>query len=349
MDGICSPHLPKHWLVVRFSSMGDVTLSTGVLRRLHEQRGWTFTVLTRPAWAPLFTGHPAIRAVLAPDEAHLRGAAYRQFARNLAQNGVEPGTGLLDLHGSLRSRLLSFYWRGIQRKAVGFSLRRRILLWSGGRFFRAALRQYNVPQRYALAVEDHAPPRATLLPVVYLSQEERAEGRALLAEAGIHGERPLVALHPYAAHALKAWPRGCWQTLAADLEERGMDWCVLGQGETFLGSARDLTGKTSLRQSCAVLSHARALVTGDSGPMHLASAVGVPLVALFGPTGPEWGFYPEGPLDAVLEAKPACRPCSLHGKARCKNGQPCMQDIAPAAVLAATLDLCAAQNHRAGA
>ncbi len=341
MGSVLPPSWPDHWLAVRFSSLGDVVLTTGVLRWLHERHGWSFTVLTKPAWAPLFGGHPAVRAVLAPDEEHLRGAAYRTFARKLANSDLEPGTGLLDLHGSLRSRLLARYWKGPKRRVAGFRVQRRLFLWSGGRFFRKELREYNVPQRYILAVEENAPPRKDLLPVVHLSPAEREESRALLAGAGIAGERPFIALHPYAAHALKAWPREYWRELATGLEAHGVDWCALGQGDPFLGTGKDLTGKTSLRQSCAILSQARALITGESGPMHLASAVGAPVVALFGPTGPEWGFYPEGTRDVVLETGLPCRPCSLHGKASCKNDGRCMREIRPEAVLKAALHLCA--------
>ena len=69
--------------------------------------------------------------------------------------------------------------------------------------------------------------------------------------------------------------------------------------------------------------------------MHLAAGVGTPVVALFGPTTREWGFYPEGPRDVVLETGDACRPCSLHGSRRCAHSGRCMTGIAPDAVFAA--------------
>lgn len=78
----------------------------------------------------------------------------------------------------------------------------------------------------------------------------------------------------------------------------------------------DFTNRTDLRQLIALLAQADALVTGDSGPMHLASGVSTPVVALFGPTCREWGFFPTGENDRVLQAPLACRPCSLHGQNR---------------------------------
>ena len=82
--------------------------------------------------------------------------------------------------------------------------------------------------------------------------------------------------------------------------------------------------------------------------MHLASAGRTPVVALFGPTGPEWGFYPEGPLDVVLETDLPCRPCSLHGTATCKNTQRCLRDIMPETVLTAALNLCETKKQHMG-
>jgi ADP-heptose:LPS heptosyltransferase len=69
--------------------------------------------------------------------------------------------------------------------------------------------------------------------------------------------------------------------------------------------------------------------------MHLAAAVGTPVVALFGPTTREWGFYPSGPCDTVLEQDLDCRPCSLHGTSRCQRRGQCLEAVSPADVLKA--------------
>lgn len=324
--------------MARFSSMGDVTLTTGVLLWLHKQYGWTFTVLTKPPWASLFDGHPAVRAVIAPDANELRGTRFLSLARTLARGkhpAVPEGSGLLDLHGTLRSRLLRLFWNGPVRKVARLGMRRRFFLLSKGRLFRQALRRFNVPQRYALAVEVNAPAPADLLPVIYLSEAEREKGRETLRNLGISGERPVVALHPYAAHTLKAWPQEYWVEFARLLSAEEMDCFVIGTGTPFMHQSADVTGTTTLRESCALLAASDALVTGDSGPMHLAGAVGTPVAALFGPTTEEWGFFPAGPDDCVLQSEIPCRPCSLHGGSSCPNGLRCMRDITPEQVLAA--------------
>ncbi|WP_156925251.1 glycosyltransferase family 9 protein [Nitratidesulfovibrio termitidis] len=371
--------LPKTWLVVRLSALGDVVLTTGVLLWLHRVRGWRFVVLTRLQWAPVFRNHPAVDRVVTVDPRDLRPAALPGFVRRLAAS--LPGAGLLDLHGTLRSRLLGLLWPGPVRRYPKFSLERRVFLRSGGRVFRERLRACNVTQRYALAVEDAPPPRADLLPRILLDDAERGRGLTLLREAGLApggeaggmhagapdgalGEasapaRPLVALHPYSTHPDKAWLPEAWRELAGRLSAAGYGWFVVGrsggQGASGLisgpisgpmsglaeqtrragGLAADFTDRTDLRETCALLAAADVLVTGDSGPMHLAAGVGTPVVALFGPTTREWGFYPQGPSDVVLETGDACRPCSLHGSRRCAHSGRCMTGITPEAVFAA--------------
>jgi ADP-heptose:LPS heptosyltransferase len=86
----------------------------------------------------------------------------------------------------------------------------------------------------------------------------------------------------------------------------------------------------------AALARCRAVITGDTGLGHLAEAVGVPVLALFGPTVPAFGFAPWRPESRVLERPLACRPCSLHGEKPCRYGhRDCLAGLSPEEVLAA--------------
>ena len=123
-------------------------------------------------------------------------------------------------------------------------------------------------------------------------------------------------------------PAQRWQEFSSLLSARGIPWIVLGKGvPLFPDRKEEMSNTTTLRQSGALLSLCRALVTGDSGPLHLAAAVDTPVIALFGPTTREWGFYPSGPRDVVLENRLPCRPCSLHGKTLCPHAGKCLTDI----------------------
>jgi heptosyltransferase-2 len=103
------------------------------------------------------------------------------------------------------------------------------------------------------------------------------------------------------------------------------------------GGIPNLAGRTNPPQLTALLARSRALVTNDSGPAHVASAVGTPVVAVFGPTVPAFGYTPFDERNRIVElAGLACRPCSSHGPQVCPLGHHrCMREIGPAEVVAA--------------
>ncbi|MDR3074038.1 MAG: glycosyltransferase family 9 protein [Deltaproteobacteria bacterium] len=335
--------LPRNWLVFRLSALGDVILTTGPLRFWNENAGWRFHVLTRVPFAPVFDHNPAVDAVLAAGPEDLRLPRMGTWFATLAARYA--GWGLLDLHGSVRSRLLALAWKGPVLRYAKHALARRAFLASGGRLCRALLGAANVPQRYALAAltAEAAPPPSELRPSLYMTREERDFGKSFLAKLfgddvlkSAPGRMGPVAVHPYAAHPHKAWPEGHCRELLAALEARSIPWFLLGRGDAvFPGDARDASNRTTLRESAAIIGACSALVSGDSGPLHLATAVGTPVVGLFGPTTREWGFFPSGPRDRVLERDMDCRPCSLHGKNVCPHEGRCLARIRPEEVLTA--------------
>jgi heptosyltransferase-2 len=95
----------------------------------------------------------------------------------------------------------------------------------------------------------------------------------------------------------------------------------------------DMTGKLSIPELFYLLSKARLLITNDSAPQHIAVGLGVPVIAIFGPTTKSLGFYPFSEKAAVMEAELDCRPCGPHGHMECpKKTHACMLDVKPDAV-----------------
>ncbi|MDR1684951.1 MAG: glycosyltransferase family 9 protein [Desulfovibrio sp.] len=320
-------------VVFRLGRLGDVVLSTGVLQRIAEERNLSFLYIVKKDFAPVLQGLPFIKETIALENRDLTPVNFLRFCRNFAAR--HSALSFLDLHNTPRSRLLSMLMRGPTLRCRKAGLKRRLFLASGGRLFRQGLRAASVTQRYYAAFDDTAPPAALLLPVVKLSERERQSARARLDAVFSPGARPL-ALHPYATHKLKALPARNIHEFASLLDRRGIPLLILGQGDSvFTGRAGDLSNASSLRELCALLSLCRALVCSDSGPMHLASAVGTPIIALFGPTTREWGFYPAGERDIVLEKDLPCRPCSLHGESACPYDCRCLTSISPEEILAA--------------
>ncbi|WP_419788354.1 glycosyltransferase family 9 protein [Pseudodesulfovibrio sp.] len=323
-------------VVYRLGHLGDVALLTGVLDHWREERGLSFVVATRSPNSPLLEHHPAVSEVIALEDADLKGGAWFAKSRELAARFR--GHPLIDLHDTLRSRILSLVWKGKVSRYPKFSITRRLFAKTRSARFRATLEALNVPQRYALALDATPPDMASVAPRLFFSTEEIETAQKRLAP--LTRERPLVALHPYATHPAKEWPRGHWLNLTALLASEGYDWVVVGRDKAPLlpGNDRDLTNGTNLRETCAILSQADLLVTSDSGPMHLGTGAGTPVIGLFGPTAKAWGFFPSGPQDTVLELEMPCRPCSLHGGRPCESGHRCMAAMEPEMVMQAVCE-----------
>ena len=118
-------------------------------------------------------------------------------------------------------------------------------------------------------------------------------------------------------------------------EDRG-----LAQQLVAGGAGASAAGEFSLQETGALLARAAVAVSGDTGVMHMATGVGTPVIALFGPTVEQFGFFPYRASAAVLQQDLGCRPCSATGTATCPLGHHrCLGDITPADVAAAVARL----------
>jgi ADP-heptose:LPS heptosyltransferase len=158
-------------------------------------------------------------------------------------------------------------------------------------------------------------------------------------------DRPYVVVHPGASVPARAWPEGHCAAAVRDLAARGVRTVVTGgPGEAALtrrvaGDAGiDLGGRTSIAELAGVLDRADAVVVGNTGPAHLAAAVGTPVVALFAPVVPAVRWRPYGVRHVLLGDQYA--PCRDTRARECPvSGHPCLTSVTPADVIAAVEEL----------
>lgn len=309
-------------------------LTTPLLAALARRTG-PVDVVTTPVAGPLLDKHPAVRQVMLYD----KGGAERglggllHLARRLA--GREYDAAYLP-HRSLRTAALARLAR-IPRR-VGFADG-----WPA--FYTEVHPRARTGSESArlLGLLGPAGDAESPLPHLYPSADDDRAAAGFLAQAGVTG--PFVALAPGSRWGTKRWPY--YKELATRLGEElpvvvvgGPEDAGLGAGVAEAGGAsreRSACGKLTLLQSAALIGRARLLVTNDSAPLHLATALGTPVVALFGPTVPGFGFGPLGAHDVVVEvAGLECRPCSAHGPQTCPLGHHrCMKALPVSRVLAA--------------
>jgi heptosyltransferase-2 len=306
-----------------------VILSTGLLRALAERFG-PVDVLTTPAAAPLLETHPAVRSVVPYDKHGTDGGIDGFFRLVRALRGHGYPRAFLP-HRSLRSALLArlagiperigfaggpgswSYTRQVPMPLEGHDAERQLALAEG--------------QTGGLAVEQRA--RVSL----GITGEDRDAAAQWLSARGIPDG--FVALAPGSIWGTKRWPG--YSELATRIAGPvvvigGPDDAILAEqvASAAPGRAHSAAGELSLRATGALLERARVLVTNDSAPLHLAGAVGTPVVAIFGPTVPSFGFGPRGSGDRIVQRDGlACRPCSRHGPQVCPLGHHgCMKEIA---------------------
>jgi len=319
--------------VVRFSSMGDILLTTPLLRALRERHAAAqITFVTKRAFVPLLAHNPRVDAVIGYDPR----AALSALADEIRARGITHG---LDLHGSLRSRrlrrLVGGRWRGYPKRRVA----RTVLIRTKRDVYRD---RRHVVERYFDAARDLDVKPDDRGLEFFIPRETQVKAKQFLAATGVGVDRTLVAVAPGAAHATKRWPLGHWQRLVGELVTRydvvvvgGRDDVALADEVAAAGGARavNAAGRFDLAGSAALLKESRCVVSGDTGVMHLGTAVGTPVVALFGPTVEAFGFFPWRARATVLQRDLSCRPCSAFGGPRCPIGtHACLVEIAPAEV-----------------
>jgi heptosyltransferase-2 len=333
----------SHCLVIQTAFLGDVVLTTPLLSVLAARHG-PIDVVTTPAAASLLENHPAVAAVI-PYDKHGSARGWRGLRRTGSLLRARGYHSVYLPHRSIRSAALAL-WTGA-RERVGFSdspgaitYTRRVARPTSG---------HEVERLLALAQ-----PIAGASPPVTLGLGA-ADYQAADDWLAAHAVGPrFVAMAPGSVWATKRWPY--YAELASRIDGGtvivgGPEDVPVAQGivGSSGGKAVSAAGALSLRQSAALIQRASCLVTNDSAPLHLGTAVRTPVVALFGPTVPEFGFGPRRPGDVVLgHGELSCRPCSRHGPQTCPLGHHrCLRELSVETVWKAVATVTSAEESRA--
>jgi len=151
----------------------------------------------------------------------------------------------------------------------------------------------------------------------------------------------LVAMAPGTVWETKQWRREGFAEVARHFLQKGLAVTLIGASReralceevaALAPGAINLAGETTLPELAALIRHSAISVTNDSGPMHLAVALGRPVVSVFGPTYPLWAG-PYRRADAVLQADIPCVPCYLRQLSRCPHAHDCMRGVTAHAVI----------------
>jgi ADP-heptose:LPS heptosyltransferase len=336
----------SHFLIIRFSSMGDIALTNPVLDRLLADYGpASVDYITKKFFVPVIRYHPVIRNVFIPENEksliHLR--------HKIRKNRY---TRILDLHKNLRSLFLTLGLKGVHR--IKKDILKRYLLT---RFKIHRPPYLHVTQKYLNTFSRqesvHAGSSLYLPPENVLSEKNRKYYMLLKQE----GKNLILA--PGASKPSKMLPFETWEKVLIVLRDRFKHIFIIGNGydehqwakkltlNTIYESVTDLTRQLNIEELMLFVARSSLFAGNDSGPAHLAALSGIPTLVVFGQTVPEYGFTPlnnthlvEPPVHLV------CRPYGHLGHKRCPEGHHnCMKSIDPETIINRIIELSNNKNY----
>ena len=319
--------LIKNILLIKLRYIGDVLLSTPIISLLTRHlSGVKISFLVNAGTGAILSGDHRLQEIFE----YPRGSTWSQiqFLRLLRSRQYDC---VVDLSDGDRAAFISRMSGAPLRIGFNHEKRLRGKLYTdcvAASYGAMHMVEYHVKALECLGIDD-VPGH----PELFISEEAEHAALGLLETLGI-GKQPWVMIHPAARYWFKAWPADRFAALADVFHERGVRVVLVGsrnehsvETEILQAAKRPLSslvGKTSLLQLASLMKHCCLFVGNDAGPMHMAAAVGCPVVALFGPSNPAvWG--PRGKYTKTIYKGLDCRECFHPGCSRGK--QSCMNLI----------------------
>jgi len=325
-------------LIIRFSSLGDIVLTTPVIKSLKEKFPQSkIFFLTKSQYQDLLKNDLNVFYLIKfdPKEKHRGISGFLKLVKELKAFEFDL---VVDLHANLRSFLIRHLLKTELKIKYDKRWLARFLLVH---FKYIKVKPMHTVDSYLGALKKIGVNSVEKDPQIFLDEEGENFLKDFLIEKNIEKDDIVVGIHPGARWETKRWNEEKFTQVCQILNQKPKVKIIL------LGDQKDQevidrinpqsesqklfkAVNLPLNKFMSLIKRCDCFITNDSGPMHIASALGVPVVAIFGPTHPKLGFSPLGSENVVLTANVKCSPCSLHGEKRChKKSRLCMDLIQP--------------------
>ncbi len=345
----------KKILILQTAFIGDVILTLPLIQEVKEFFPNTEVhFVTIPVSKNIVETHPQISALHIFDKrGEDRGiSGLFNFAAKLRKQSFDIA---LVPHRSLRSALL-VYLAGIPRR-IGFNQSAGFYLLTERVKYKQYIHESERNLHLLKAIRSEYSP-AKVLPVISPDNEDIGIVSEWLYTNFKKEQNNIIALAPGSVWPTKRWPAEYWGTLADFLIEKKYQVVLIGGKKDeylldLIGSMmknrgiKSAFGLFSLRQSAELIRRCRLLISNDSAPTHMGVAVKTPVLTIFGPTIPAFGFYPYGRFDRIAEKRDLnCRPCSIHGGNKCPRKHfRCMLELKPDLVFKIAMEMLS-EDHK---
>lgn len=322
-------------LVVRTDRIGDVLLSTPVISALRAAYPFAYiAMMVRPYAKDILEGNPDLDQIILYDRdgKHKSWQRSFKFARNLKKKRFDVA---IVLHPTNRAHIVTFF-AGI-KKRIGYDRKLGFLLTDRIRHTKHLGEKHEL--EYSLDLVRYLgilPEEKNIFMPLSPASEEWV--RELFAKEGLSANDKLLAIHPGASCPSKIWPNERFAQVADKLAGKYGFKVLIVAGPKDISLAQNivkhmhspainLAGKTSVSQLASILKRCRLFISNDSGPVHVASAVGTPVISIFGRSQKglsplRWG--PTGKHDRVAQGTVGCVECLAHN---CVRGFVCLKAV----------------------
>ncbi|OGS45582.1 MAG: hypothetical protein A2539_07085 [Elusimicrobia bacterium RIFOXYD2_FULL_34_15] len=313
-------------LIIRLSSIGDIVSATPLIRCLRKKYSDAeIDFILKKQYSDILSKNPYISKLILFD-----GDIFKSMARI----SLEKYDLIVDIHGNFKSFLLTLFSKAKVLKYKNFSIRRFLLVEWGINLYWEKL---PVSNRYLNAVKS-------------LGINDDNEGCDFFIDENIKkgfGELlkgEYIGICPVSAWKTKRWLSDNYITVSRRISEiYECNILIFGgkEDQQYCENIRRQIGDKAtnysgfpLQETAAAIRMCKFLLTNDTGIMHIAEALKIPVVALFGPTVEEFGFYPQLKKSRIISKNFVCKPCSTKGSNECPTGSfICMKAISTGEVI----------------
>ncbi|MBM2816994.1 MAG: hypothetical protein HW421_3756 [Ignavibacteria bacterium] len=327
----------KRIAILQTAFLGDVALTLPLAQTIKNfNTNAEIYFITTPKAAPIARLASVIKEAIIFDKRseHKGFAGIKNLAHKLEELNIDC---ILVPHRSLRSTLVAYYSKA--NLSVGFNKCAFSFLYSIKipYYFHQHETERNLSLLKVFKEFKDISPAALDEVELSISQYDQKYANELLNAKGILPENKLIAIAPGSVWETKRWQESSFQQLCSKLSIHGYKCIIIGSGEDAPICERiaqntgavSLAGECSIPQTISLLQRTQLLISNDSAPVHFAGLAGCPVIAIFGPTSPMFGFGPKSKNSRILgNNELSCRPCSIHGSRKCPiKTHICMKSI----------------------
>jgi ADP-heptose:LPS heptosyltransferase len=322
-------------LIIRLSSLGDIILTTPLIRAVKElYPGSQIDFCTKAVYSEAIRLNRNINSIIEADN-DLTYDKLKTLKKRIKPNNYDL---IIDAHNKLNTFYLRLFLNGKKLKLKKYTLRKFLLVKLKINLMK------NLPpivNRYINIIRKDS---AKHLPEIETDFESSKKISEFLNSLNLLNSKNLVCIAPSSKHYTKTYPPELFAELINQEGNENRIFLLIGKGDDKIiieniiaqtgSNVYNLCDKFNVAEIAELMKRVSCVITGDTGPMHIAEAAGARIIMLAGSSVREFGFFPQNSNSVVLENKKlTCRPCSHIGRNSCPKGHfLCMREITPDAI-----------------